>query len=251
MKPVTGLVVGALFVMLGLVIGLTWLPLSIADALSYGAAGPCKEPIPNGSGCWTEVSAIVTSTNVVHRGKGVACYVHLEDQFGQQRIGMAHSSDCGQLQSGQSVTARFWEGDVAAIRVPGGPELPAETEPGTQAGFAFLIAAFVLLFGTAFFLGALGVHRDQGSWTRSVARDEFGNEMWDAVAPPARRWVQAIFAIALVALFGSAFGYAFLGAPIIPTALVCAGMAALVWTWSLHHRARAAVGSGNLPSNPR
>ena len=251
MKPVTGLVIGALFLILGLVIGLTWLPFSVANALSYGAAGPCREPIPDGSGCWTEVSAIVTSTNVVRRGKGVVCYVQLEDQFGQERVAMARSGDCGQLQSGQSVTARFWKGDVALIRAPGGAELPAESDPGIQAGFAFLVAAFVLLFGTAFFVGALGVHRDQGSWSRTVPRDEFGREMWDAVAPPARRWLEAIFAIGLVALFGSAFAYAFLGVPVIPTALVCAGMAALVWTWSLHYRARAAVSSGSLPSNPR
>lgn len=241
MKPVTGAVIGSVLVPLGLVLSLTWLPSSIADALSYGAAGPCKEPIPNGAGCWTEVTAVVTGTSVVHHSKHDDWIVNLDDDFGRQEVIVNHSSVFDDLRPLASVSARFWHGSVVLVHVPGRGDLTTEDEPGTKAGWAMLVTAFTLLGGAVFLLGALGVHRDKGSWTRSVTRDEFGTDMFDAIAPPARRWVQAIVALAFFGIFGATLAYAFFGAPIIPSALVVVGLSALAWAWSLHHRARVVL----------
>ena len=241
MKPVTGAVIGSVLVPLGLILSLTWLPSSVADALSYGWAGPCKEPIRNGSGCWTEVTAVVTGTSIVHRSKHDDWIVNLDDDFGRQQVIVNHSGVFDDLRPLVSVSARFWNDSVVLIHVPGHGDLTTDDEPGTKAGWAMVITAFTLLGGAVFFLGALGVHRDKGSWTRSVSRDEFGEDMFDAIAPPARRWAQAIVVLALVGIIGATLAFAWLGVPIIPSALVCVGLAALVWAWSLHHRARIAL----------
>lgn len=244
MKPVTGVVVGAVLIPLGLAISLTWLPASIADALAYNAAGACQEPIPNGSGCWTEMNAVETGTEAVRRGKSISHYVDLEDDFGTQRVEVRNTSAFQSLEPGQSVSVRFWKGSVVVIHVPGHGDLLSEGEPGTTAGFALLVVLGTILFGGIFFLGGLGVHRDQGSWTRSVSRDEFGKELFDAVAPPARRWVQALFTIGLAAVVGPLFAHGLFGAPVLPAVLVCAGLGALVWAWILRHRSRRQQASG-------
>jgi hypothetical protein len=237
-RPITGLVLGSVLVPLGLVFSLTWLPSSVADAFAYGAAGACKEAVPNGSGCWTEVSAVVTGTKVVPHRRSDSYYVDLEDDFGHQHVEVAHSHVFDGLQPPQAVSARFWKGDVTLLHVPGAGNLTSESEPGTKAGWAAVSVAAILLFGGVFFLGALGVHRDRRSWTVSVSRYEFGRDMVDAVAPAARRWVEAVLIIGLIGIFGAILAHAVFGASILFAALVCTGLGALLWAWSLHHRAR-------------
>ena len=251
MKPVTAVVIGSVLIPVGLVMALTWLPSSIADALRYGSAGPCKEPIPNGSGCWTEVTAVVTGTREIPRSKHTDWVVGLEDDFGQQQVTVTHRSVFHDLVPSQSVSARFWEGQVALIHIPGRGDLPTEEEPGNKAGFATLTTAFVLLFGAFFFVGGLGVHRARASWTRSVDRDELGRDIFDMVAPPVQRWIVAIFVLAVFGIFGAVLAYAWFGAPIFSSALVSMGLGALLWAWSLHHRARTALASGKTGRKSR
>lgn len=240
-----------MLVPLGLVMSLTWLPSSIADAIAYGGAGACKESIPNGSGCWTEISAVVTGTKVVPHRRSDSYYVDLEDDFGQQHVEVVHNNVFDDLRATQSVSARFWKGEVTLLHVPGAGDLTSENEPGTKAGWAALAVAITLLFGGIFFLGAVGVHRDRRSWTVSVSRDEFGRDMVDAVAPAARRWLEAILMVALVAIFGAIFAHAIFGASILSAALVCTGLGALLWAWSLHHRARMALAKRNSSQDRR
>lgn len=129
MKPITGLAVGAVLIPLGLAISLTWLPSSIADALAYQAAGACKEPIPNGSRCWTEVSAVETRTEVVRHSKSSSYYVDLEDGFGTQRVEVTKTSLFEALQPAARVSARFWNGSVAiGSTSPGYDARPAHRE---------------------------------------------------------------------------------------------------------------------------
>jgi hypothetical protein len=238
-RPITGLVLGSVLIPLGLGISLTWLPSSVADAFEYGAATACREPAANGSGCWTEVSAVVTGTQIYARPRGNSNWVvDLTDQYGRQRPQVAHRGIFNRLTPGEPVSVRFWKGRVVLIHVPGGDDLPTDTEPGRQIGMASLATVFTLLAGSVFFLGALGVHRDRRSWTVSVSRYEFGRDMVDAVAPAARRWVEAVLIIGLIGIFGAILAHAVFGASILFAALVCTGLGALLWAWSLHHRAR-------------
>ncbi|HET9849234.1 MAG TPA: hypothetical protein VFR68_11835 [Candidatus Dormibacteraeota bacterium] len=238
MKPVIGLVLGSVLIPLGLVLSFTWLPSSIAEATSYADAGPCKEPIPNGNRCWTEVGAVVKGTEVVHHSKSSSYYVDLQDDFGTQRVEVAPNGTFDALRPAQTVSARFWRGNVALIHVQGADDLTSESEPGTQLGWAIMAVVATLLAGSVFFLGALGVHRVERSWTVSVTRAEYGEDMLDAVAPPARRWLQAILVIASLGFCGGVLAHAIFGAALIPAGLISAGMGALLSAWLLHHQVR-------------
>jgi hypothetical protein len=197
------------------------------------------------------VPAVVTGTKEIPHSKHTDWIVGLDDDFGQQRVTVTHKSVFHDLMPSQSVSARFWEGQVAVIHVPGRGDLPTEDEPGTKAGFATLITAFVLLAGAFFFLGGLGIHRDRGSWTRSVDRDELGRDLFDMVSPTLQRWIMAIFVLAIFGIFGATLAYAWFGAPIFSSALVAMGLGALLWAWSFHHRARSALASGKRPQKSR
>ena len=251
MRPVTGLVLGSVFIPLGLVLSFTWLPSSIAEATSYANAGPCKEPIPNGDRCWTEVGAVVKGTDVVHHSKSSSYYVDLQDDFGSQHIEVAYNATFDALRPAQTVSARFWKGDVALIHLPGADDLTSESEPGTQLGWAIMAVIGTLLAGSVFFLGALGVHRVEGSWTVSVSRAEYGEDMLDTVAPPARRWLQAIVLILFLGLGGAVFAHAIFGAALIPAGLVSAGMGALLSAWLLHHQVRTSLARPEPGRKPR
>lgn len=252
MRPITGLVLGSVLVPLGLVISLTWLPSSVADAFEYGAAGACKEAVPNGSGCWTEVSAVVTGTQIYARPRGNTNWVvDLTDQFGRQRPQVAHRDGFHRLTSGEPVSVRFWKGRVVLIHVPGGDDLPTDNEPGRQIGMASLTTVFTVLAGSVFFLGALGVHRHARSWTRSVSRDAWNEDLFDAVAPPARLWAEAIFLIGFVSLVVTTIAWGWFDLPLLPVAAVTLGLTALGWTWLLHHRARSVMEQRSLPRKPR
>jgi hypothetical protein len=242
MKPITGLVLGTAGIAFGLWAGLAWVPSSIADLIEYGKAGACKEPVANGSGCWTEVSAVITGTHVFPHARGNSTWVvDLTDKFGAQRPKVAHRSVFNRLASGQPVTVRFWKGWVAIIHIPGGDDLPTDQEPGRQLGIASLTAIFTLLAGLVIFLGGLGVHRHAGSWTRSVAREDWSNDLFDLVAPPARLWFQATVAILFVSLGATTAAWIWFDVPLLPAAAVSLGLAALAWAWLLHHRARAVM----------
>jgi hypothetical protein len=248
MKPVTGLALGSLMFTVGLVTGLTWMPSSIADAIAYGSAAACQEPAANGSGCWTEVGAVVTGTHVVPRVRGNSDWVvELSDQFGTQRPQVAHREDFNHLTPGEPVSVRFWKGQVALIRIPGGGDLPTDNEPGRQVGFASLVALFSLLGGLIFFLGAVGVHRHSGSWTLSVSRAEWSDDLFDAVSPPARRWLEAIILIPLVGLAPAFLVWAWFDVPLVPAAAVGLGFTSLGWSWLLHVRARQVMRWHTLP----
>lgn len=252
MRPITGLVLGSVVFMVGLVTGLTWVPASVADAIEYGPAGPCQQPTANGSGCWTEVNAVVTGTHVYLRPRGNSSWVvDLTDEFGLQHPQVAHRDVFNHLSAGESVSARFWKGRVALIHVPGSNELPTDDDPGRQVGFATLVAMFSLLAGLIFFLGALGVHRHAGSWTRSVSRAEWSEDLFDAVNPPARRWLEAIILIPLVGLTPAVLVWAWFDVPLVPAAAVGLGLAALGWAWLLHVRARSVMGQRSFPRKPR
>lgn len=252
MKPVTGAVIGSVLVPLGLVLGLTWLPSSAADALSYGAAAACKQPVANGAGCWTEVRAVVTGTSVVHRSKHDDWIVSLDDDFGRHQTTVNHNGRVFDgLTASESVTARFWRGNVVLIHVRGSGDLTTDNDPGTQVGWALVATVFTLLGGALFLMGAIGVHRRDGSWTRSVPRDEFGRDMFDTLAPPARRWVQAVFVLLFIGVAGGVLAYAIFGAPLLQSVLVCVGLGALLWAWNMHHRARMAFSGGSAPKSTR
>ena|ERR1700730_1518531 len=252
MKPITGLVLGSLLLPIGLVSGLLWVPSSVGDAISYGAADACVEASPNGSGCWTEVSATVTSTYLRRHPRGNDDWVVvLSDLYGQQRPHVAHRSVFKSLANGQTVVARFWKGSVALIRVPAGDELPTDDEPGRQLGFASLVTVVFLLGGVIFFLGALGVHRHAGSWTRSASRLEWGDDLFDAVSPPLRRWLEAIIVIPLVGLTPAFLVWEWLDVPLVPAAGVGLGLAAFGWVWLLHQRARTVMERRSPARKPR
>jgi hypothetical protein len=252
MKPVTGLVLGSVVFTVGLVTGLTWVPASVADAIEYGPAGPCQRPTANGSGCWTEVSAVVTGTHVYLHPRGNSNWVvDLTDEFGLQHPQVAHRDVFNHLTVGESVSARFWKGRVALIHVPGSDELPTDNDPGRQVGFATLVAVFSLLSGLIFFLGALGVHRHAGSWTRSASRAEWSADLFDAVNPPARRWLEAIILIPLVGLAPAVLAWGWFDLPLVPAAAVGLGLAALGWAWLRHHRARSVMERRSLPRKAR
>jgi hypothetical protein len=250
-RPIIWLLVGAVLIPLALVVSLTWLPSSIAEAQAYGAAGACKEPILNGSGCWTEISAVETGTEIVPHKRSAEYYVHLQDDFGQQRVLVFYRRAFDQLRPGQLVSARFWNGYVALIHVPGQDDLVSEDEPGTTVGYALLLALFTLLIGAIFFLGGLGVHREYGSWTRSVPGEDFGSDMFDAVPPPARPWVAGLVGIGLVTIVGALIAHLIFGAPLVPAILLCAGLGALLWAWALFHRVRSIAQRRSLPRKPR
>lgn len=252
MRPITGLVLGSVLIPLGLGISLTWLPSSIADAVAYNAAGACTEPVPDGSGCWTEVGALVAQTHIYPRPRGNSNWVvELTDQFGRQRTQVAHRNAFNRLTPGEPVTARFWRGRVILIHVPGSDDLPTDNEPSRQMGIASLTAVFIMLAGSVFFLGALGVHRHGRSWTRSVSRDEWNKDLFDAVAPPARLWAEAIFLIGFVSLVVTTIAWMWFDLPLLPLAAVTVGVAALGWGWLLHHRARTVMERRSLPPKPR
>jgi hypothetical protein len=252
MKPVTGLVLGSAMFTVGLVAGLTWVPASVADAIEYAPAGACQQPAANGSGCWTEVDAMVTGTHGIPRSRGNSDWVvELSDQFGQQRPQVAHRDVFNHLTAGESVSVRFWKGRVALIHVPGGGDLPTDNEPGRQLGIASLVTVFTLLAGTFFFLGALGVHRDAGSWTLSASREEWSEDLFDAVAPPVRMWIEATFFIIFVSLVATTIAWVWFDVPLVPAAAVSLGLMALGWAWLLHHRARMVMRQLGLPRKPR
>jgi hypothetical protein len=100
------------------------------------------------------------------------------------------------------------------------------------------------------FLGALGVHRHSGSWMRSVTRAAWSEDLFDMVAPPARLWFQAICFILFGGLAATPIAWVWFDAPLVPAAALSFGLAALVWAWSLHHRARTVMGGGGIcPEN--
>jgi hypothetical protein len=252
MKPVTGLVVGAAMTTLGLAAGLLWVPSSVVDAIAYGSAEVCQESIANGPGCWTEVSAVVTGTHDYPRRKGNSTWVvDLTDQFGHQRPQVAHRSVFKHLTVGEPVSARFWKGRVVLIHVPGADDLSTDDEPGRQLGMASLVTIFTLLCGVVFSLGAFGVHRHAGSWTRSVSRTDWSDNLFDALAPPARLWAWAIFFILFVSLIATLIAWAWFDVPLLPTATVSLGLTALGWAWLLHHQARTLLERSRLPRKPR
>jgi hypothetical protein len=251
MRPVTGLVLGSILIPLGLVLSLIWLPSSIADALSYGFARSCTEPVPNGAGCWSEVSAIVTKTEVLSGRYTTRSYVDLRDDFGSQEVEVLPGTTFDNLRSGDPVSARFWRGEVALIHVPRATDLTTASHPTQNMGIALVAVAAALLFGGLFFLGALGVHRYQGSWTVSLSGSKYDEHMFDAVAPPTRRWLEGSGIIAFGALAGGVLANANLGTAIVPGVLVSAGLAALAWAWWLHHRARRSWKGGKSRSKPR
>ncbi len=239
MKPITGLAVGSLCLLAGLVSGLAWMPSSLLDAVAYNAAGPCKEPAPDGAGCWSEIHAMVIRTEILPQPRSRNFWVVvIIDGFGQQRFEVAHRDVFKTLGEGDTVVARFWKGSVALVHVPGRDDLPTENEPGTQLGTASLVAVFSLLGGLVFFLGALGLHRRAGSWTVSVSRDEWRDQLFDVVASPAHRWLQAIFIILPVGLGPAALVWFLFDVPLLPAAAVGLGFATLGWWWLLHIRAR-------------
>ncbi len=252
MKPVTGLVLGSVVFTVGLVTGLTWVPAAVADAIEYGPAGACQQPTANGSGCWTEVGAVVTGTHIDPRPRGNSNWVvDLNDEFGRQRPQVAHREVFNHLTAGGSVSVRFWKGRVALIHVPGAGDLPTDDEPGRQLGIASLSTVFAVLGGLVVFLGALGVHRHSGSWMRSVTRAEWSDDLLDMVAPPARLWFQAICFILFGGLAATTIAWVWFDAPLVPAAAVSFGLAALGWAWSLHHRARTVMEGRHLPRKPR
>jgi hypothetical protein len=252
MKPVTGLVLGSVVFTVGLVTGLTWVPASVADAIEYGPAGPCQQPAANGSGCWTEVSAVVAGTHVNPRPRGNSNWVvDLTDGFGIQHPQVAHRDVFNHLTAGESVSVRFWKGRVAVIHVPSADDLPTDDEPGRQLGIASLSTVFAVLGGLVVFLGALGVHRHSGSWMRSATRAEWSEDLFDVVSPPARRWLEAIILIPLVGLAPAFLVWAWFDVPLVPAAAVGLGFAALGWAWVFHVRARALMRQRSLPRKPR
>lgn len=251
MRPVTGLVLGSILIPLGLVLSLIWLPSSIADALSYGSAHACSEPVPNGAGCWTEVSAVVTKTEVLSGRYTTRYYVDLRDDFGSQGVEVLPGTTFDNLRNGQAVSARFWKGEVALIHVPGATDLTTTGHPTQNTGIALVAVAATLLLGGLFFLGALGVHRYLGSWTVSLSGSKYDAHMFDAVAAPARRWLEGTSIVAFAALAGGVLANANFGTAIVPGVLVSAGLAALAWAWWLHYRARKAWKGGKSRSKPR
>jgi hypothetical protein len=252
MKPVTGLVFGAAMTTLGLAVGLMWVPSSVVDAIEYGSAEVCQEPSANGSGCWTEVSAVVTGTHDNPRRRGNSTWVvDLSDQFGHQHPQVAHRSVFKHLTPGEPVSVRFWKGRVVLLHVPGVDDLPTDDEPGRQLGIASLVTVFTLLCGVVFFLGAFGVHRHAGSWTRSVSRTAWSDDLFDALAPPARLWAEAIFLISFVGLVVTTIAWGWFDLPLLPVAAVTLGFTALGWAWLLHHRARMVMERRSLPRKPR
>ncbi|MDQ6714262.1 MAG: hypothetical protein M3Z28_13905 [Candidatus Dormibacteraeota bacterium] len=252
MKPVTGLVLGSVAFTVGLVSGLTWVPASVADAIEYGPAGACQQPTANGSGCWSEVSGVVTGTHVVPRYRGNSNWVvDLSDGFGRQHPKVAHRDVFNHLTPGEPVSVRFWKGRVALIQVPGAGDLPTDDEPGRQLGIASVSTAFVVLAGLVVFLGALGVHRHSGSWMRSVSRAQWSEDLFDMVAPPVRLWFQAICFILFSGLAFATIAWLWFDVPLLAAAAASFGLAALCWAWSLHHRARTAMQKRSLPRKPR
>jgi len=252
MKPVTGLVVGAAMTALGLAVGLTWVPASVADAIEYGSADPCPQPTALGAGCWTEVDAMVVGTHVIPRRRGNSTWVvDLSDRFGRQLTQVAHADVFKHLTPGQPVSVRFWKGRVALIHIPGAADLSTDNEPGRQLGIASLSTVFVLSCGLVFFLGAFGVHRHAGSWTRSVSRVKWSTDLFDAVAPPARRWAEAIVLILFVSVVATTIAWGWFDVPLVPAAAVSLGLTALGWAWLLHHRARTVMEGRRLPRKAR
>jgi hypothetical protein len=239
MKPITGLVVGSLCLLTGLVSGLAWVPSSVADSVAYSAAGACKELAPNGPGCWSEIHATVIRTEILPQPLARNFWVVvIIDGFGQQRFEVAHRNVFKTLAEGDTVVARFWKGSVALVHIPGRGDLPTENEPGNQLGTASMVAVFSLLAGLVFFLGALGLHRHAGSWTLSLSRDVWRDELIDVVASPGHRWLQAMLIIVCVGLGPAALAWAFFDVPLLPAAAVGLGFASLGWAWYLHLRAR-------------
>jgi hypothetical protein len=127
------------------------------------------------------------------------------------------------------------------FRVPGDEDLPTDNEPGRQLVIAILSGAFVLLCGGVFFLGGLGLHRHERSWVRTASRSEWEENIFDVVAPPARRWLEFIFVVAFVGLVCTGIAWAWFDVPPLPVALVSVGLSALGFGWALHHRARMAI----------
>ena len=252
MRPITGLLLGSVLVPVGLGISLTWLPAWVADAFEYGAASACAEKVSNGTACWTEVGASVAGTHRVPRPRGNSNWVvDLTDEFGRQHVQVAHRDVFKRLTPGEAVSVRFWKGQVAVIRIPGSGDLPTDNEPGRQLGLASLTAVFVLLCGAVFFLGALGVHRHARSWTRSVSRDQWTDDLFDAVAPPARLWAEAIFLILFVSLVTTGVAWLWFDVPLLPAAAITLGLTTLGWAWLLHHRARTAMEGRPFPRKAR
>jgi hypothetical protein len=240
MRPVTGLVLGSILIPLGLVLSLLWLPAAIADAGTYDSAPACSAPVPNGAGCWSEISAVVTKTEVLSGRYTTQYYVDLRDDFGTQDVEVLPGTSFDNLRIGDEVVARFWKGEVASIVVPGAGDLTTANHPTQNLGIALVAVAGILLFGALFFLGALGVHRFEGSWTASVSGSEYDRHQFDLVAPPARRWIEGLSIIVFAALVGGLIANERLGTAVIPGVLVSAGLAALAWAWWLRHRARQA-----------
>src|SRR5207245_7510428 len=118
---------------------------------------------------------------------------------------------------------------------------PTNNDSLRQCGMASLATFFTMLAVSVFFLGALGVHRHARSWTRSVSRDAWSADLFDAVAPPARLWAEAIFLIAFVSLAVTTIAWGWFDLPLLPVAAVTLGFSALGWAWLLHHRARAVM----------
>jgi hypothetical protein len=251
MRPITGLILGAILIPFGLALALLWLPAAIADAGRYDSAPACTKPAANASGCWSEIPAVVTKTEVLSGRYTTRHYVDLRDDFGTQEVEVLPSATFDILHSSQEVSARFWKGDVALIRVPGEEDLITSSHPGENVGTAFAAAAGVLLAGLVLFLGALGVHRYEGSWTVHVPGGEYDKHQFDLVAPPARRWLEGGSIIVFAGLVGGLWSNEYLATPIIPGAFVGAGLAALAWSWWLHHRARKARSRGKPRPKPR
>jgi len=225
MKPITGLAAGSLCLLTGLVSGLAWVPSSVADSVAYSAAGACKELAPNGPGCWSEIHATVIRTEILPqplaRNFWVVVIIDASDSRGS-RWPIATFSKT--LAEGDTVVARFWKGSVALVHIPGRGDLPTENEPGNQLGTASVVAVFSLLAGLVFFLGALGLHRHAGSWTLSLSRDVWRDELIDVVASPGHRWLQAMFIIVCVGRGPAALAWAFFDVPLLPAAAVGLGL---------------------------
>lgn len=231
----------------GLLIGLAWVPSSAADLSAYSASSACTTPNTASRTCWTEVPATVSKTVVVPRPKGNSDWrVLLTDQFGTQSVDVAHRSVFNRLTAGDEISARFWGGHLVLLCVPGDEDLPTDEEPGRQLAIAVICGIFALLAGAIFFLGGLGLHRYEGSWTLTASRSEWEENIFNVVAPSARRWLEFILVVSFVGLASTTIAYAWFDIPPLPVALVTVGLVALAYAWLLHHRARSELDNRKL-----
>ncbi|HVH65037.1 MAG TPA: hypothetical protein VM674_03305 [Candidatus Acidoferrum sp.] len=239
MRPITSLAVGAVLLPVGLVIGLAWVPAAAADRTAYDASTACATPNPAARTCWTEAPATVEKTEVVARLRGNSDWrVSVTDEFGDQTVNVAHRGVFNRLAAREGIAARFWGGHLVLLRIAGDEDLPTDDEPGRQLVIAIMCGFFVLLAGAIFFLGGIGLHRHQGSWMRTASRAEWDENIFDAVAPPWRRWFEFGFSVVFFTLASTAIAWGWFDIPPVPVALVTVGLAGLAYAWLLHYRAR-------------